>query len=73
MRFSPEHEIIIGIRFSIQKRDPDRDQNPFRKNPVSIFIPESITGFQIKIDLRLKTGLSSDNTDGVEDGDPIFM
>jgi hypothetical protein len=63
----------IGIRFSNHNRDHDRGQKPFRKNPGSIFIPESITVFQIKIDLRLKTGLSNDKTDGAKDRDPIFV
>jgi len=43
---------LIGSRFSFANHDRDRDQKPFRKNQLPIFIPESISDFSIKIDHR---------------------
>ena len=50
----------IGDRFSFRNRS-------------AILRLKSIREFHFEIDLRLKTGLSSDNTDGVINRDPVFV
>jgi len=49
-----------------------RDRFLFR-NRLPFFRSKSIRDFHFEIDLRLKTGLSSDNTDGAKDRDPIIF
>jgi hypothetical protein len=54
------HSGKIGDRFSFRNRS-------------AILRSKSIREFHFKIDQRLKTGLSSDNTDGAINRDPIFV
>jgi hypothetical protein len=50
----------IGDRFSFRNRS-------------AILRSKSIREFHFEIDQRLKTGLSSNNTDGAQDRDPILV
>jgi hypothetical protein len=47
-----KRNLQTGIRFFHCNRDHDRDRKPFRKNRLTIFIPESIRNFRIKIGSR---------------------
>lgn len=61
---SPEHDTASAIMIAIKNQSGKIGNRFSFRNPIPIFMGKSVSDFDLKIDLRLKTVSGTASTDG---------